>query len=155
MRYRFSLSLLFLALFSFPQIQAQTTADTELWLTQIETAKAKAKADGKPIVLVFSGSDWCRPCMNMKRNIFDKAVFTDYAKESVVLMEVDFPRRKENQLTMDQRRHNNSLANKYGIQYFPTMVIVDANGKELDRIGYQSSMRAADYVKFIKHRAER
>lgn len=153
MKYRFSLSLLLLALFSLQNVQAQTEVIPELWLTQIETAQAKAKADGKPIVMVFSGSDWCRPCMNMKRNIFDKEVFTSYAKESVVLMDVDFPRRKENQLSMDQRRHNNGLASKYGIQYFPTLVIVDASGKEIERIGYQSSMRAADYVKFIKHHA--
>lgn len=155
MKYHFSFLFLFCALFSLNGLQAQSTATQELWLTQIKEAQTLAQADDKPIVLVFSGSDWCRPCMNMKRNVFDKEIFTSYASENVVLLEIDFPRRRQNLLSAEQQRHNQALAQKYNIRYFPTMVVVDANGKELDRIGYQSSMGAGEYVKFIKHRTSK
>lgn len=148
---------LFLSLFFSQNINAQTigTSNADLWLTQISEAKHQAKTNDQAIVMVFSGSDWCRPCMNMKQRVLDHKDFTSYAEEHVVLMEVDFPRRSGNQLSVAQQKHNKALAQKYGIRYFPTMVVVNAEGKEIDRIGYQASMSAADYVKYLKHRTKK
>ncbi len=129
---------------------AQDASTEDLWFTQIEEAKAQAQANNQPIVMIFSGSDWCRPCMAMKNRVLDNKVFTDFAKENVVLLEVDFPRRSQNKLSPEQTKHNNDLAEKYGPKVFPTLVIVDSSGQEIDRMGYQSSLAAVDYVKYIK-----
>ncbi len=149
MRYRISFFLLLLA-FVVQNGWAQDATTDDLWLTQIEEAKAEAQANDQPIIMLFSGSDWCRPCMAMKNRVLDNEVFTDFAKDNVVLLEVDFPRKKQNKLSPAQTQHNNGLAEKYAPKVFPTLVIIDSNGQEIDRMGYQSSLAAADYVKYIK-----
>lgn len=151
MQYRFSFLLLMLTFFLQNGIAQDADVDAR-WFTQMEEAKAQAKSNNQPIVMVFSGSDWCRPCMAMKNRVLESKAFTDFAKDNVVLLEVDFPRKSQNKLSPEQTRHNNSLAEIYSPKYFPTLVIVDNSGQEIDRLGYQSSLSAEDYVKYIKFR---
>jgi protein disulfide-isomerase len=101
------------------------------WMTDIEKAKAKAKQEKKLILLDFTGSDWCPPCIQLKKNVFSTDEFGKYAKDNLVLMQVDFPRRKAQSEAL--KKANQKLMSNYGAKAFPTIVLVDSGGKELGR----------------------
>lgn len=105
------------------------------WKTDFEAAKADAKKNGKLMFLDFTGSDWCPPCMQMKKDTLDKPEFLEFAGKQLVLVEVDFPRRKSQ--TSAQKKANKDLAAQFNIEGYPTFVLVSAEGKELGRhVGY-------------------
>jgi thioredoxin-related protein len=105
------------------------------WKTDFEAAKAQARKENKVLLLDFTGSDWCGWCIKMKKDTLDLQAFKDYAAKNLVLVEVDFPSRKT--LPAAQKKANETLKNKYGIEGYPTFVVVDASGKELGRqVGY-------------------
>ena len=83
------------------------------WETNFERAQAEAKKSHKQIFLNFSGSDWCAPCIKLKRDVFETEEFNTYASENLILIRADFPRLKKNQLGATQRVHNEKLAEKY------------------------------------------
>ena len=98
----------------------------------IEQAAATAKAANKKILLLFSGSDWCIPCMRMEKAVFEKEAFLLYAKEKLVLVQADFPRLKKHRLPPEQQKENEALAEKYNQKgAFPFIVLLDADGKVL------------------------
>lgn len=102
------------------------------WQNDFETAKAEAKKENKAIILNFSGSDWCGPCIKMTRDIFEKEAFIHFANNHLVLVRADFPRSKKNQLDPKQVKHNEALAEKYNPQgKFPLTLLLDASGKVL------------------------
>jgi protein disulfide-isomerase len=117
------------------------------WLTDLETAKQKAASEGKPILINFSGSDWCGWCKRLDREIFEQQGFIDFAKEELVLVNLDFPKRKR--LSPEERAANEAAARTYGVQGFPTVLLIDPTGKVLLRTGYQSSDLSA-YIRHIK-----
>ena len=121
-------------------------ADAE-WMTDFEAAKKEAAARKVPIVADFSGSDWCGWCKKLDAEVFSKAEFKAYAKESVVLLLVDFPAKKK--LPESTVKQNEELQKKFGIQGYPTVILLDAEGKELARTGYQPGGAAA-YVEHLK-----
>ena len=95
-------------------------------------AEQIAKREHRHILLNFSGSDWCGPCMRLHNEIFESEVFTKMADSQLVLVNADFPRKKKNQLSAQQQEINNSLADKYNSQgKFPYTVLLDADGKVL------------------------
>ena len=101
-----------------------------VWLNDIDKAKAEASAKHRYILLNFSGSDWCVPCIRLKKNVFDTEEFISYADSSLVLLNADFPRTKklEKQLLL----HNEALAEKYNSEgKFPFTVLLNANGTVL------------------------
>lgn len=115
-----------------------STLSAQEWLTDITIAKEQAIQENKPIILVFQGSDWCAPCMKLDREIWSTDVFKNYSKEHYVLLQADFPRRKQNKLSQAQEEANNKLAeiyNKKGI--FPFVVVLDSSGKILGETGYK------------------
>src|SRR5947209_4080600 len=80
------------------QLGAAETKDTKessQWLTDLPKAQAKAKAENKMLLMDFAGSDWCPPCMALKKKVFSSSEFEAFAKTSLVLVDVDFPRRKQ------------------------------------------------------------
>lgn len=101
------------------------------WLTDLEAAKAQAKKDQKLILLDFTGSDWCGWCIRMKKETFSEKAFKDYAEKNLVLVEVDFPKRKK--LPANLAKQNDALMRKYGVEGYPTYVILDADGREIGR----------------------
>jgi thioredoxin-related protein len=104
------------------------------WLTDIKQAKEQAQ-NGKKLILVdFTGSDWCGWCIKLDREVFSKPEFKEYADKNLVLLEVDFPKRKE--LSAAQKAHNLELAERYGIQGFPTIIVLNGEGKKLGELGY-------------------
>ena len=100
------------------------------WLTNFEEAKTQAHQEDKLILLNFSGSDWCGPCIKMKKEVFESDAFGTTAEKNLVLVRADFPRSKKNQLSKEQTKHNEELAEKYNPQgKFPYTVLLDADGK--------------------------
>jgi thioredoxin-related protein len=108
----------------------------EGWGTDIAAAKALAKKQGQPILLDFTGSDWCGWCIKMKKESLDQKEFTEFAQKNVVLVEVDFPNDKA-KVSAETRKQNEALQKQYKVSGFPTFVLIDADGKELGRqVGY-------------------
>lgn len=102
------------------------------WLGNFNDAKTEAAKTHKLILVNFSGSDWCGPCIRLRREILESAAFEDYASSNLVLVRADFPRQKKNQLGKDQVKLNEALADKYNAEgKFPYTLLVDENGKVL------------------------
>jgi thioredoxin-related protein len=105
------------------------TLSTE-WLTDMTTAKEAATKENKYILLNFSGSDWCAPCVKMKKEVFESESFLNLAEKQLILVRADFPRSKKNKLSDEQIKHNEGLAEKYNPSgKFPLTILLDANGK--------------------------
>ena len=102
------------------------------WETNFEKAKVTATKEHKYILLNFSGSDWCGPCIRMHKEIFDNDAFQQFASQKLVMMNADFPRQKKNQLAKDLQKQNDQLADKYNSKgSFPMTALLDANGNVL------------------------
>jgi thioredoxin-related protein len=102
------------------------------WLTNFEKGKAEAAASHKLIVLNFSGSDWCGPCIRLKKEVFSSDAFANYSSEKLILVNADFPRYKKNALPKQQVKENEALAEKYNpAGIFPFTVLLDTSGKVL------------------------
>ena len=126
------------------------------WLTNIEEAKKLAQNEHKPIILVFEGSDWCAPCKKLERNILSSSEFQNFAKEHLVLLKADFPRRKKNRLPEAQQQHNDALAAQYNPEgIFPTVLVLDAQGNVLGRTGYLRHKSPQFYINWIKEQTNR
>ena len=99
---------------------------------ELEKAQAKAQTEQKNILLLFGGSDWCIPCIKMEKEIIEKEVFQQYAKEHLVIIKADFPRLKKNQLPKETRQQNEALAATYNQKgAFPYTLLLDAQGTVL------------------------
>lgn len=102
------------------------------WLTDFTEAKKQAKEKHQPILLNFSGSDWCVPCIRMKKQYFSSESFQAYAGKNLVLLNADFPRRTKNKLSDQQQKQNDALAEQYNPSgKFPYTLLLDAEGKVL------------------------
>ena len=108
------------------------------WLTDYKKAQQEAKANDKLLLINFTGSDWCGYCIQLDRVILSKPQFKDYASKNLVLMEVDFPRRKMQ--SAEIKRQNEELAEHYQIEGFPTIVVLSGDGRKVWRFdGYFSA----------------
>jgi protein disulfide-isomerase len=113
----------------------QVTAADLAWHTDLAKAQAAAKAEKKLVLIDFTGSNWCPPCKMMERDIFRAAEFATYAQKNLVLVRADFP--KPNNLPKEQQEANQKLADRFKIEGFPTVILLDGAGKELGRnVGY-------------------
>jgi thioredoxin-related protein len=103
-----------------------------VWENDLEVAKQKAQDQHKHILVSFSGSDWCIPCIKMEKEIFESADFNSFAEANLVLVKADFPRLKKNKLSKEQEKRNEKLADKYNPSgSFPLTLLLDENGKVL------------------------
>ena len=101
-----------------------------VWLTDFDQAKQKAKEEHKYILLTFSGSDWCIPCIKLHKEIFESNAFEAFAGEHLELVNADFPRLKKNQLSKEQQKKNEQLADQYNPQgNFPYTLLLTEEGK--------------------------
>ncbi|MEI7879347.1 MAG: thioredoxin family protein [bacterium] len=113
----------------------KNAADTKVvWLTSLSEAKAEAAKRKVPILADFSGSDWCSWCIKLDQEVFSTETFKKYAADNLVLLLVDFPRTKAQ--TEEIKKQNNDLVEKFGIEGFPTILLLDAGGKLLGRTSY-------------------
>ncbi len=100
----------------------------EGWETDVKAAIELAKKEDKSVMLEFTGSDWCPPCIMMKKNVFSKKEFLDAASEDFVLVHLDFPKGDP-----DLAKKNEPYAKEYKIEGFPTVILLKSDGKEYDR----------------------
>ena len=117
------------------------------WLTSFDDAKKEAAARKVPILVDCSGSDWCGWCIRLDNEVFSKPAFREYAGKNLVLLLLDYPRAKPQ--SDEVKRQNRELAEQFGIEGYPTVILLDANGKELARTGYQRGGAEA-YVEHLK-----
>jgi len=104
------------------------------WVNDFDKAKQTAQAEHKLILLNFSGSDWCGPCIRMHKEIFESNTFTAYSNDHLILLKADFPRLKKNQLPPDQQIKNDQLAESYNKEgKFPMTLLLNADGKILKK----------------------
>src|SRR5436190_18599790 len=101
------------------------------WLTDLSKASAHAKESKKLVLLDFTGSDWCPPCKALHKNVLTSKEFQDFAKEKLVLVELDFPRQKTQ--SPELKKANRELQGKFAVDGYPTIIVLDPEGKELSR----------------------
>jgi thioredoxin-related protein len=110
------------------------------WQTDLPKAQAQAKKEHKLVMMDFTGSDWCGWCIKLNKEVFSKPEFAKYANDNLVLVEVDFPRRK--QQSDEQKKANEALQEKYKIQGYPTIIVLNGEGQKVGELGYMSSPKA-------------
>jgi protein disulfide-isomerase len=109
---------------------ASARADSA-WGTDLKKAQEEAKTNHRLLLLDFTGSDWCGYCIQLDKAILSKPEFKDYANKNLVLVEIDFPRRK--QQSVETRKQNEELAKRYQIEGFPTLIVLNGEGKAVWR----------------------
>lgn len=113
------------------------------WLDDLSIAKAKSQEEQKPILMYFTGSNWCSGCIRLNKDIFSKSAFIDFATEELILMKVDFPlgvQQKE-----DLINQNNYLYDLYEIEGMPTVILLDSNDVIYRERGYGKES-VLDYI---------
>ena len=114
------LTLLFLATIT---VRAELT-----WLTDLDAAKAKGVKENKPLLVDFTGSDWCPPCIQLHKVVFESAEFAAVASK-YVLVELDYPRKTPQ--APELKAKNAELSKKFGISGFPTVLLIDAKSGDV------------------------
>ncbi|PKG42992.1 thioredoxin family protein [Psychroflexus sp. MES1-P1E] len=115
------------------------TSFAQDWTYDMEEAKTQATKDNKDILLVFSGSDWCAPCIKLDRQIWRSEQFKAHASEKLILVRADFPKRKSNKQSKAIQEKNNALAAEYNTSgYFPFVLLLNSGGKVLNKLGYKN-----------------
>ena len=136
---RFLVLLLFIATIGYSQD----------WKHNLEEAKKEASENNKKILLVFSGSDWCGPCIKLDKNVWQSDAFKTESQKSWVLIKADFPKKKADLLSPELTASNEKLAEKYDSDgNFPLVVLLDKNGKVVGKKGYLN-ISAEDYIQAI------
>ena len=118
-----------------------------VWLTDFEKAKETAAKENKPILLVFSGSDWCSWCIKLDREVFSTPAFKKWVVDNIVCMLTDFPAVKN--LAPDLKKQNEKLRDTYNVEGYPTVFLLKADGSVIARTGYMAG-GAAKYIKHLK-----
>ncbi|MGA0845341.1 MAG: thioredoxin family protein [Luteolibacter sp.] len=123
-------------------LSAQALAK-EGWMTNLDEAMALAAKEKKSVLVEFTGSDWCPPCIAMRKNVFTKKEFIEAASKNFILVELDFPK-KDKELAEKNQPH----AEKYQIEGFPTVILLDSEGKEFTRF---FASQFPNVEAFLKH----
>lgn len=114
-------------------ISAQDTAR----FSDKDAAIAYAQANEASILMVFAGSDWCRPCIKLKKDILDQANFQEKVEGKVAVLYLDFPSKKKNKLSKEQTAHNEALAEKYNLSgAFPKLILMDKQFNKIKDVDY-------------------
>ncbi len=116
----------------------------EGWSTDLEKAFKQAKAEKKSVLVEFTGSDWCPPCIAMRKNVFSKKEFVSVASKKYILVELDFPNGDK-----AVKEKNQPYAEKYKIEGFPTVILFNPEGKEFTRFFASEYPKTEDFLKHI------
>lgn len=119
------------------------------WQPSYTDALALAKEDEKPLLLVFSGSDWCAPCIKLDTWIWQSEEFKAYAKENYVLYRADFPRKRDNRLPEELKAVNTKLAERFNPKgYFPLVLLLNADEEILGTGGFKK-VTPSEYISYL------
>jgi len=131
-------------------ILLSTSLSAQIWTSTWEQALQKANVEEKKIVLVFSGSDWCIPCIKLEKEVWMNEAFIAYAEENLILYRADFPKRKKNKLAPLLQEQNESLAEVYNPKgYFPWVVVLSPSQKKIGSFVYER-LPVSAYIEKIK-----
>jgi thioredoxin-related protein len=119
-------------------------------------AKEEALQKEKPILMIFSGSDWCKPCIQFEKEVLSSEKFAEFSENSLILLKLDFPYSKKNQLSAEKRKHNEALADIYNPDgIFPLVLLVNAEGKLIRQIRYKTGQKPNDIINQITTKTNR
>lgn len=142
LKLRVLLSLLILPLF---------LMSAGIWRTDFNNAKAEARTQHKLMLLKFSGSDWCIPCIRMEKEVFSNERFQQFAAANLVMVNADFPRLAKNKVDKAIAKQNDALAEKYDREgHFPYTVLLDADGRILKVWDGYTGMKPEDMIAQIR-----
>lgn len=120
------------------------------WSDDLAAALAKAKAENKSVLVGFTGSDWCQPCIMMRAEVFSKPEFVAAASEKFILVEIDMPKGDE-----ETAKKNQPTLEKFKVDGFPTVLLLDAAGQEFGRFHATQHPKVADFLKRLNTELER
>lgn len=144
-------AITWLASFTVAALTASAFAATPAgWMDDLDKALEKAKAQKKSVLVEFTGSDFCPPCIAMRKNVFSKKEFVDAALKNFILVEVDFPKGNE-----ELSKKNTPLAEKYKIEGFPSVILLDSAGKEFSRFWAEEYPTVEEFLKHLKESLEK
>jgi len=119
----------------------------DIWVTDFDEAVKKSSEEHKLIFMSFSGSDWCKPCIKLTKEVLESDNFKNFAKENFILLRLDFPRDQKT-ISREQVKHNEKLADKYNKDgAFPLILILDSKENVIAKTGY----RPGGSKKYIEH----
>lgn len=144
-----SLALLLSASCGSTKATASKYLGADGWYTQLDAAQEVARSDKKPMMILFTGSDWCPPCKSLEKEVLSTDKFEDFAEKHFVLVKMDFPRGKDKKLSVEDEVHRDTVATHYlgARRQVPTVVLTNAEGVEFARTGY----RVGGPDNYLKH----
>lgn len=142
-------SIIITGLFISGIIPAEKEPIDGFWETNYQSALTKAKKENKVIMLYFAGTDWCKPCIILKKEVFDTEKFHQYAKDKIIPVKLDFPRLKKNQLPKEQVKQNEALAKRFNHEgAFPLVVYLSKEEKVIEKSGYRAG-GVDEYLRYL------
>ncbi len=141
--------LIYIALFLFSISSFSQDETSQLnWLTNMDEAEAISKKENKLILVYFTGSDWCSPCVALKKDFFETEEFAERAKNLVLVM-IDYPRRSDI-ISEEQRAYNKKIMAKYNTnKSFPKLVMVNSGGSEMGKLSGYSQRDTSHHFTFV------
>jgi thioredoxin-related protein len=145
----FTMKTIQLASLALAMTASFATAGGDGWMTDFEAAKKKAAAENKDLLVDFTGSDWCGWCIKLNKEVFSHDPFKKGVADKFVLVELDFPRKPENasKQSAELKKQNSDLQAKFEVKGFPTILLLDAQGRPFAQTGYQ----AGGPEKYVTH----
>lgn len=135
------LILLLVSVLAVPALQAQE------FETDFEQAQLRSNSESKPLLLIFSGSDWCKPCILLKNEVLSSEEFKEFANDNLVLVNLDFPMRKKNQLSSELTSQNEVLADRYNPSgAFPLVLLLNDDLTVKQQLSFQPHMEPANFI---------
>lgn len=122
----------------------------EGWGADVEKAFEQAKKENKPVLVEFTGSDWCPPCIAVRKAVLSKKEFYEKASKDFILVELDFPKGDE-----DLAKKNQPLAEKYKVDGFPTVILFKPDGKEFNRFNPAEYMKVDEFLAHLNQALEK
>ena len=149
MKLKKSMKKLLFIIFTICSISCQINTNSseepkKIWFTDVSQAIKQSKVSGKPIFAFFTGKEWCSWCKKLERQVLSQDSFINYAKENLVLLELDFPRGRRN---LPQKQIE--LARKFHIKGYPTVILMDSSTNKIAKTGYEA-MSPEQYVDHVK-----
>ena len=139
----------------FSLFAAAAAAMAAEWQTDYDKALQMAKSQNKHLLLDFTGSDWCGPCIELRKKVFSRPEFAAYAEKNLILMEVDYPQRKKQ--SAELKKQNEKLSKQYGIDEkgFPTVVLLDPAAKVIREFTGYDGETTAGLIAWIEGKAKK
>jgi len=120
------------------------------WQKSFEKAQKLALRKNKPLLVFFTGSDWCGPCKNLHKDFFESDKFIEIAGKEFILYEADFPRRRDI-ITEEKKKENKKIQREYGVRGYPTILVLSSQGIELGRhVGYSFMRDPEPHFKLLE-----